>query len=94
LRTFVFLVANGIMPEYGYSFILSTHKRRYPAHFVSKLTDADGELQETRHWIGRALAYEYLTASAFDRLKKRCDKIGNMLGKMIQSPDSFTGTAA
>src|SRR5450759_1480766 len=32
-------------------------KRRYPAHFVSKLTDADGELQETRHWLGRALKY-------------------------------------
>src|SRR6266498_1792177 len=26
-------------------------KRRYPAHFLSKLTDADGELQETFHWI-------------------------------------------
>ena len=26
-------------------------KRRYPAHFVSKLTDADGELQETMHWL-------------------------------------------
>lgn len=24
-------------------------KRRYPAHFLSKLTDADGELQETFH---------------------------------------------
>ncbi|MEY4569564.1 MAG: hypothetical protein RLZZ398_1003 [Verrucomicrobiota bacterium] len=24
-------------------------KRRYPAHFLSKLTDADGELQETLH---------------------------------------------
>src|SRR2546425_13009476 len=26
-------------------------KRRYPAHFVSKLTDADGEQNETKHWI-------------------------------------------
>lgn len=26
-------------------------KRRYEAHFVSKLTDADGEQQETQHWI-------------------------------------------
>src|SRR2546422_10406119 len=25
-------------------------KRRYPAHFLSRLTDADGELQETTHW--------------------------------------------
>jgi four helix bundle protein len=26
-------------------------KRRYEKHFVSKLTDADGEQQETQHWI-------------------------------------------
>lgn len=26
-------------------------KRRYEKHFVSKLTDADGELQETQHWL-------------------------------------------
>ncbi|MDB6058205.1 MAG: hypothetical protein JWO95_2049 [Verrucomicrobiales bacterium] len=25
-------------------------KRRYPAHFLSKLTDADGEQMETQHW--------------------------------------------
>jgi four helix bundle protein len=33
-------------------------KRRYPAHFISKLTDADGELQETSHWLATALACE------------------------------------
>ena len=26
-------------------------KRQYERHFVSKLTDADGEQQETQHWI-------------------------------------------
>jgi four helix bundle protein len=26
-------------------------KRRYEKHFVSKLTDADGEQLETQHWI-------------------------------------------
>ena len=26
-------------------------KRSYPAHFTSKLTDADGEQRETQHWI-------------------------------------------
>lgn len=30
-------------------------KRRYEKHFVSKLTDADGEQQETQHWIETAL---------------------------------------
>ena len=65
-------------------------KRRYPAHFVSKLTDADGELQETRHWIGRALAYGYLAADIFAGFDARCAHIGRMLGKMIQSPEDFT----
>ena len=29
------------------------HKRRYPAHFALKLTDADAESAETRHWLVR-----------------------------------------
>jgi four helix bundle protein len=35
-------------------------KRNYPSHFVSKLTDADGELQETAHWLSTALACKYI----------------------------------
>ena len=35
-------------------------KRRYEKHFVSKLTDADGEQQETRHWIETAADCEVL----------------------------------
>ncbi len=65
-------------------------KRRYPAHFVSKLTDSDGELQETRHWLGRALAYEYIAEESFKDFEGQCDRIGGMLGKMIQNPDKFT----
>ena len=26
-------------------------KRRYPAHFVSKLSDSEGEAEETRVWL-------------------------------------------
>jgi four helix bundle protein len=29
-------------------------KRRYEKHFISKLTDADGEQMETQHWISEA----------------------------------------
>ena len=65
-------------------------KRRYPAHFVSKLTDADGELQETQHWLGRAKAYGYLDSQAFTELLHRCKAIGRMLGKMIQQPGFFS----
>jgi len=64
-------------------------KRRYQAHFVSKLTDADGELQETKHWISRAEAYGYLPAETVLGLTSRCHSIGRMLGKMIQDPTPF-----
>jgi four helix bundle protein len=33
----------------------SWQKRRYAAHFVSKLTDADGEQAETQHWLDSCL---------------------------------------
>jgi len=64
-------------------------KRRYPAHFVSKLTDADGELQETLHWLGRAAACGYLSPSRHEALVLVCHEIGKKLGKMIQNPESF-----
>ncbi|MCC6819685.1 MAG: four helix bundle protein [Verrucomicrobia subdivision 3 bacterium] len=31
-------------------------KRRYSAHFVNKLSDADGEQAERQHWIATAFA--------------------------------------
>ena len=66
-------------------------KRRYPAHFVSKLTDADGELNETRHWIRRATAYAYLAETRALELLANCDEVGGILGRMIAKPDSFCG---
>jgi four helix bundle protein len=64
-------------------------KRRYPAHFLSKLTDADGELQETMHRLGRAAAYGYLDQNRKTELEGVCAGIGRKLGKMMQNPDSF-----
>jgi four helix bundle protein len=60
-------------------------KRRYPAHFTSKLTDADGELQETEHWLMRAKAYGYLNQEAFDSLWSRSKQVGRRLGAMLNS---------
>jgi four helix bundle protein len=40
-------------------------KRRYPAHFLSKLTDSDGELQETLHWLLTARDSGYLVGPGF-----------------------------
>ena len=39
-------------------------KRRYPKHFVSKLSDADGEATETQVWLEIARDCEYISAIA------------------------------
>ena len=65
-------------------------KRRYAAHFVSKLTDADGEQNETRHWLKTALACDYLGMEQHADLDKRCKRIGAMLGRMMADSGCWT----
>jgi len=65
------------------------HKRRYQAHFVSKLSDSDGEQAETRHWLDTALACEYIPEDVHKNLMNQCMEIGRMLGKMMANPESF-----
>jgi four helix bundle protein len=64
-------------------------KRRYIAHFVSKLTDADGEQAETQHWLDTALACEYIQTEIHSGLLSRCKEIGRMLGGMMAKPEKF-----
>jgi four helix bundle protein len=64
-------------------------KRKYEKHFVSKLTDSDGEQQETQHWIETALDCGYLTAEIAESLLKQCSSIGKMLNSMITKSASF-----
>jgi four helix bundle protein len=64
-------------------------KRRYEKHFVSKLTDSDGEQQETQHWIETSLDCGYLTIEIAESLLKQCSSIGKMLNSMITKSASF-----
>ena len=64
-------------------------KRRYEAHFVSKLTDADSENHEVEHWLLTARGDGYLDASDFEALLDAKREIGRMLGSMIQNPTPF-----
>jgi len=64
-------------------------KRRYPAHFLSKLTDADGELSETRHWIVTALACGYLSHDQEKMLSDSANSVGSMCGSMIAKHPQF-----
>lgn len=68
-------------------------KRRYEAHFVSKLTDCDGENGETDTWLDLARDAGYLTAAEHKRLTSVSAEIGRMLGSMIQKPDAFLLTS-
>lgn len=64
-------------------------KRRYMAHFVSKLTDADGEQAETQHWLKTAAACDYVSEKAHASLLEKCSRIGQMLGTMMAKPETF-----
>ena len=66
-------------------------KRRYEKHFVSKLTDADGEQQETQHWLETAVDCGYLTQEKAHHLLQTCRRIGRLLGGMMAKADQFCG---
>ena len=64
-------------------------KRRYAAHFISKLTDADGENGETDTWLDFAKDCGYLSEVNHLHLANECREVGAMLGSMINDPSSF-----
>ena len=66
-------------------------KRRYEKHFISKLTDSDGEQMETQHWLETALECEYTDQKTSAQLMSACLEIGRMLNGMMDKADMFCG---
>ena len=64
-------------------------KRRYEAHFISKLTDCDGENSETDSALDFALKCKYIDSATQSRLCALSEEIGKMLGAMIRNPEPF-----
>lgn len=64
-------------------------KRSYKKHFVSKLTDADGEQLETQHWIETAVDCKYINDDQAHDLIDRYASIGRMLNSMMVKADKF-----
>ena len=64
-------------------------KRIYPAHFVSKSTDADMENSETQVWLDFALACQYIDQETKKSLDKEADEIGSLLNHMIKNPEKY-----
>ena len=64
-------------------------KRRYKAHFISKLTDVDGENGETATWLSFAKDCGYLSSENYVNFLTKCKEVGKMTGSMLKNPEPF-----
>ena len=67
----------------------ANRKKRYPAHFISKLTDCDAENSETNVWIDFALACNYINEQVSTSFKTKSDEIGKLINHMINNPGKY-----
>lgn len=64
-------------------------KRRYETHFISKMSDSDGENAETGSSLDFAKDCSYITEEEHTELTAMNQEVGKMLGAMISKPDKF-----
>ena len=64
-------------------------KRQYPAHFISKISDADMENSETQVWLDFAYTFGYLDEMTKDQLSLQVEETGKLLSYMINHPNKF-----
>jgi len=64
-------------------------KRKYEKHFISKLTDAEGEQLETQLWIETASDCSYISKEIAENLLNQYYSVGKMLGSMMSKAESF-----
>lgn len=66
-------------------------KRRYPKHFISKLSDADAEAAETQTWLDFALDCGYVDTETRNELNEQYEMIIGGLVKMMNTADRWCG---
>jgi len=64
-------------------------KKLYPAHFVSKASDADTENSETGVWLDFSVACQYISKEKFKALSDKNQETGRLLGHMINNPEKY-----
>ena len=64
-------------------------KKRYVAHFISKVTDSDAENSETNVWLEFAYACKYIESFAHQKLISESEEIGSLLNHMINNPEKY-----
>ena len=62
-------------------------KRRYRAHWISKLSDSEAEAAETQTWIQFAVECNYLNRETGVQIYKEYDSILGMLVTMMNRPE-------
>ncbi|MHA7130263.1 four helix bundle protein [Algoriphagus namhaensis] len=67
----------------------SYRKRTYPAHFKSKLSDADMENSETSVWLDFANACEYINKETHLELLQKSKEVGKLINYMMLNPSKF-----
>ncbi len=65
-------------------------KRRYEKHFISKLSDSEGEAAETQVWLEFAVKCNYLNPEAARQLYQEYEEIIRMIVSMIKNPHLWT----
>jgi four helix bundle protein len=68
-------------------------KRKYERHFVSKLTDADGEQMETQHWVRTAFSCGYMEKTMASALMNDLEQVGRLLQGMMDKAESFCSSS-
>jgi len=64
-------------------------KKRYAAHFISKLTDCDAENSETNVWIDFAFSCNYIDETTKNNLRSKNEEVGKLLYHMINNPEKY-----
>ncbi len=64
-------------------------RRKYKAHFISKLTDSATENAEIQVWLDFSKDCKYLRPDEDNDFTFRNNEMGKMIWHMIQNPDKF-----
>jgi four helix bundle protein len=65
-------------------------KRRYQKHFISKLSDSEGEASETQVWIDMSESFQYINSNVHSELYDKYEHILAMLINMSNQPEKWT----
>ena len=60
------------------NFVEAYRRRKYPAHFSSKITDADTENTETEVWLDFSLSCNYISQEEYNEFSSLRDEVGRL----------------